>query len=138
MKTNMEAFAKQDPASRILTHNHDDITLSIEAEPLLQAYVLILPRTLTGFSNLKFRDSLGWQDRQYGTIVDPRKAIADTLMDVLLRDDLLGAVFREDKLNCVAEDLGKNDWHCEDSDEEVLDFTACSVDDCGFCGHCMY
>ena len=24
------------------------------------------------------------------------------------------------------------------SDDEVQDFTACSVDDCGYCGKCMY
>lgn len=38
-------------------------------------------------------------------------------------------------------DLGSDlDWESDedDEDDEDLDYTACSVDDCGYCGKCMY
>jgi len=64
-------------------------------------------------------------------------------MDVLLRDQVLRKVFREDAVDYVAADLGMYDqydnWRRDDQeDEENLDYAACSIDDCGYCGRCMY
>lgn len=99
---------------------------------------IVLPKELN--ENLR----LGWQDRQYGSVVDPAKFIANKLM-YHLEKSLLSCLVLDEEDN-VNDDLGisnyqsninehneSNDYECEDGD-----FTACSAEDCGYCGKCSY
>lgn len=39
---------------------------------------------------------------------------------------------------CFEPEFGDYDDKVSDHDRETMDFTACSLDDCGYCGKCMY
>ena len=99
--------------------------------------------------------SVGWQHRRYGSIIDPKHAIAQTLMGILMRSprELL-ILLDDDEMDCIVEDLcclpstsvryGRDgeqpDYTARSSEDcgEQRDYTACSSEDCGYCGRCSY
>jgi hypothetical protein len=79
---------------------------------------------------------VGWQHRHYSSYKDPVQALADKLIDLIIAVPTLCSYLQDDELDCVAEDLGYGDSRYES--DEVLDYTACSAEDCGYCGRCDY
>lgn len=85
--------------------------------------------------------SVGWQHLSYASIIDPKYAIAQTLMGILMRSprELL-ELLQDEEMDEVRNDLcGLPDTYGRfESDEEERDHTACSAEDCGYCGRCSY
>jgi hypothetical protein len=141
LESHVNAFVERDPLNRTQVSSDEELIVisTTTTDGRCRESRLTLSRHLDDLAEL------GWQDRRYGMEVDPSKEIADILMDVLLRDQVLRKVFREDAVDYVAADLGmydeytwRNDDQDDEEDEENLDYTACSIDDCGYCGRCMY
>jgi hypothetical protein len=92
---------------------------------------VVIPERLTDLR------TLGWQDRRYGSNLDDARELADELMDSIMRSDCRRCFTLEEE-DCVAEDLGYfHDYEDEDNTSD-LESTACSADDCGYCGRCKY
>lgn len=86
--------------------------------------------------------SVGWQHRNYASVKDPKHAIAQMLMDILMSSPRELVVLLDDnEMDEVWRDLGGGDGYESDRyerDEEQPDYTACSAEDCGYCGRCSY
>lgn len=82
---------------------------------------------------------LGWQDRSYGSDIDPAKEVAEKVMSAVMKSECR-ACFRLDEEDCVAQDLGYYEPYDDDRyDDEpwAPDYTACDKE-CGYCGRCPY
>ena len=83
---------------------------------------------------------VGWQHHRYASIIDPKYAIAQTLMGIVMRSPLeLLQLLDDEEMDEVWKDLWlpeSNDGY--DNAREERDYTACSAEDCGYCGRCPY
>lgn len=85
--------------------------------------------------------SVGWQHRKYASIIDPKYAIAETLMDILMRSprellELLHDEEMDEVLNDLFDSPDSGDRYVSGGKER--DYTACSAQDCGYCCRCSY
>ena len=98
-----------------------------------------------------------WQDYRYGDISDPLKDLANELMDYLRktapqrttedamdwRQEFIGEFIEDEDF---ASDRGEFErlahfllsLYRVKTKHNAIDYAACSLDDCGYCGNCMY
>lgn len=82
--------------------------------------------------------SVGWQHRNYASVIDPKYEVAQTLMGILMKSpwELL-KLLDDNKMDEVANDLlGRPER--DENDGEWADYTACSTHGLGYCGRCPY
>jgi hypothetical protein len=91
---------------------------------------------------------VGWKHRCYAQILDPRQAVADKLIAVLLahRRELNLEQWQEDNVwadlrDCSDDYSRGSDWDTYENpytgQREEYDYTACDKE-CGYCGRCTY
>ncbi|KAJ3036865.1 hypothetical protein HDV00_002348 [Rhizophlyctis rosea] len=154
LKQKIEEFVQNNQSARSLAESPVGYILKIRLSPEEGSVFVFVPKRLDDFEKLGWKGR--WDGRSLGD-AEVQKEIGDALKDILHGNAVLKEVLvagKEEKVWMAEESWPMDEDEGEGLDEGIgymsgyghesydeggdLDFTACSLEVCGYCGRCMY